>query len=729
MRRSTASWLTALLITLLLIGTMIVSGIPTGARASSRLEPIDIPGQPNLQFATNTPSPIRVGGIIWNDRSRDGRRDESEPGLAEITVQLWNSGKTELLNSAMSDGDGRYSLSAPGPGRYHVRVVLPTETDQFTLKDIPDAGERFDSDINPGGNSLGFSDLFTLDPGLIELNTIDAGIIRQRTPPPTNTPVPATIGNFIWDDRDQDGHQDLDEPGVAGVTVELWTSDKTALLASTVTNGGGFYTLPTLGPGSYRVRVVPPNVSDQFSLKNSPSAGASLDSDINRIGLDYGFTDVITIPPNIFGITTVDAGIIAYQTPTPTHTPMPINIGNFVWDDRDQDGIQDPDEPGVPGVIVQLWNGSKSTLIASTTTNGGGNYVLTAPVPGNYRVRLVLPNELDRFAPKDAQAATDQFDSDINPSGDNLGFTDILSIPADVLNITNVDAGIIRFVTPTPTSTPAPITIGNFVWLDVDGNGVQDSSEPGLSGIIVQLWNSTKTTLIDSTTTSSSGSYSLRAPGPMRVRVQVMLPEGASITVKDSVFANDQIDSDFNAGGPDVGYTDVIVLAPDMPTITNVDAGLRGVPVTPTRRATATPTQTPTSLPTATPTPFTPPPTETRTPTRTFTPTDTPTLTPTFTPTPTDTPTFTPTFTPTDTATFTPTPTDTPTLTPTFTPTDTPTNTPTNTPEPPTDTPVPSATPEPPTDTPVPTEETQPAPLARPTRAAPLVLPTPLFFE
>ena len=52
-----------------------------------------------------------------------------------------------------------------------------------------------------------------------------------------------------------------------------------------------------------------------------------------------------------------------FRTPTPTRTPTPINVGNFVWDDLDQDGRQDAGEPGLAGIVVQLWNGTKTQII------------------------------------------------------------------------------------------------------------------------------------------------------------------------------------------------------------------------------------------------------------------------------------------------------------------------------------------------------------------------------
>src|SRR5690242_11069783 len=93
----------------------------------------------------------------------------------------------------------------------------------------------------------------------------------------------------------------------------------------------------------------------------------------------------------------------AINTPTPTRTPTPINVGNFVWNDLDQDGRQDAGEPGLAGVTVQLWNAAKTNLIAQTTTNSNGNYTLQAPSPGDYRVRVLLPDPtLDQFSPKDS---------------------------------------------------------------------------------------------------------------------------------------------------------------------------------------------------------------------------------------------------------------------------------------------------------------------------------------
>ncbi len=64
--------------------------------------------------------------------------------------------------------------------------------------------------------------------------------------------------------------------------------------------------------------------------------------------------------------------IITYDTEFVCPNP-PIEIGNYVWEDTDGDGIQEAGEPGIPGVTVQLFSDS-GTLLATTETGPDGNY-------------------------------------------------------------------------------------------------------------------------------------------------------------------------------------------------------------------------------------------------------------------------------------------------------------------------------------------------------------------
>ncbi|MEZ4912573.1 MAG: SdrD B-like domain-containing protein [Chitinophagales bacterium] len=67
--------------------------------------------------------------------------------------------------------------------------------------------------------------------------------------------------------------------------------------------------------------------------------------------------------------------------------PAPLEIGNRVWEDTDGDGIQDPDELGIDGVTVHLYDGA--TLVGTTTTANGGQWYFN---DSNVLNNELLPN-------------------------------------------------------------------------------------------------------------------------------------------------------------------------------------------------------------------------------------------------------------------------------------------------------------------------------------------------
>ena len=69
----------------------------------------------------------------------------------------------------------------------------------------------------------------------------------------------------------------------------------------------------------------------------------------------------------------------------------PLEIGNYVWRDNDNDGIQDADEPGIAGVVVQLYR-TNGTLVASATTNVNGQYYFNTQLAVNTAYYVVFGN-------------------------------------------------------------------------------------------------------------------------------------------------------------------------------------------------------------------------------------------------------------------------------------------------------------------------------------------------
>jgi protocatechuate 3,4-dioxygenase beta subunit len=350
-------------------------------------------------------------------------------------------------------------------------------------------------------------------------------------------PAGASIGDYVWYDPDSDGIQDPGELGLPGVTVNLLDGSGN-LLASTPADSSGYYEFDGLLPGNYQLQfVAPPGY--QFSPQGE-GADSSLDSDADPSGR----TVVVSLATDE-DQTDLDAGL--YSTGSG-------GIGDFVWDDLNANGIQDPGEPGLSGMTVNLLDGLGNWR-ASTTTDGSGHYQFAGLAPGNYQLQFIAPPGY-QFSLQ-GQGGDSTRDSDADPSGR----TAVLSLAADQ-NRTDIDAGL--YFTGSGGSGGS---IGDFVWDDLNDNGIQDAGEPGLSGVTVNLldglgnWRS-------STTSDGSGHYQFGGLAPGNYQLQFVPPSGYQFSPQGAGGDSTQ-DSDANASGA----TAVLSLATNQRR-TDLDAGL-----------------------------------------------------------------------------------------------------------------------------------------------------------
>ncbi|HST40623.1 MAG TPA: SdrD B-like domain-containing protein [Conexibacter sp.] len=201
-------------------------------------------------------------------------------------------------------------------------------------------------------------------------------------------------------------------------------------------------------------------------------------------------------------------------------------VGDRVWLDDDRDGVQDAGEPGIAGIEVRLSGPGggavtdlDGTAVGAQLTDADGSYLFTnlPPLPAGQHYTVTLDNAqpaLDGLTPtlagRGGDAGRDSSDGSAD-SGDLDG--------ADPSDLT-LDFGFLA---------PA-VSVGDLVWRDGDGDGVQDPGEPGIAGVELTLTGPGGGAVTDVTgapvgpvTTGAGGAYAFVLLSP--------LPAGEHYTV------------------------------------------------------------------------------------------------------------------------------------------------------------------------------------------------------
>ena len=267
-------------------------------------------------------------------------------------------------------------------------------------------------------------------------------------------------------------------------------------------------------------------------------------------------------------------------------------IGSYVYHDSNSNGTKDAGELGIPGVVVELVQGS--TVISTATTDVNGKYLFTNTPNGTYTVRIGASNftvggafyntyqvkwytknstsvnttlncndnlsinfgyyktcigitkTADKLSYKSGETVTytikvencgdiqlhggvDVYDAllgmnpyhiDVLDPGNTYKFTGTYVTGnkdcGQLLNTVRAEGHPVdgsayvndtTHVTVSVTCIPACTTnkIGDFIWHDTNLNGIQDTGENGIPGVIVELLQGT--TVIATTTTDVNGKY------------------------------------------------------------------------------------------------------------------------------------------------------------------------------------------------------------------------------
>ena len=316
--------------------------------------------------------------------------------------------------------------------------------------------------------------------------------------PDNTSSVPLTAGYTIagklYNDADASFNSSDSEAPYAGVTVALLKKDGTPVLdkdgnpMTAVTDAEGKYSFVGLPLGEYTVSVVDPT--------SGPLAGTKpTEAYTGR----YKTTADVTIAEATGSVIDVNFGFV-----------KPASVGDYTWMDVNRDGLQDADEPALPGVTVTLTRADGSAVtdasgnpVAAVTTDANGKYVFENLLPGDYKVSFQ--------APAGYEATTSEAGDDraADSNGASASVTLVQGQTDDTIDFGAVGTGV----------------IGDQLFLDVNQNGgnAPDAGDKPLAGVKVTLtWTGPGgITRTYETTTDAEGKYKFEnlLPGEYKVSV------------------------------------------------------------------------------------------------------------------------------------------------------------------------------------------------------------------
>ena len=540
----------------------------------------------------------RLSGKVYYDANDSSSYTNGEEGFKDITVELLGPDGA-VIATTTTDTDGNYSFTRLPAGDYTVKV-----TKAGAIANL-DQTEDLDSTKDNTSGTV------TLNADNPVQENINFGYVKKH----------AISGN-VYLDQNRDKTKDGGDIPQSGITVNLVDASGT-VVATTTTDADGNYSFTGLGDGTYTVQVdktgplasteqtedpdaTKDNTSGDITLElNDPikenvnfgyisdnSISGTVYRDDNRSGalnsgesgypeqtvqlLDKDGTVIATtktdangmysfdkLPDGTYSVKVVKDGALAdtEQTGDPDSTldnasePITLDEANptkkdvdfgyvpdyfikgTIYRDGNRSGALDTDEKLYEGVTVQLRD-ADGTVVATTTTDADGAYSFDKLPAGTYTVTVVQDGPITGLEQTgDPDATKDNVSESITLNNDNPSTTDV--------NFGYVNNN----------------SLSGTVYRDDSRNGDQDGTEPGYSGVIVQLLDKDGQ-VIAATTTDANGNYSFEH-----------LPDGTySVTVvKDGELADTE-----QTGDPDAtkdNASEPVTLGEDNPSKDHIDFG------------------------------------------------------------------------------------------------------------------------------------------------------------
>ena len=410
-----------------------------------------------------------LSGFVYHDANNNGVFDAGEEPIAGVLLTLLDA-QGSAAATQRTDSSGAYAFTRLHAGSYTVVESHPTGwTDgQDTAGSV--AGTSVGQAVNPGDRIEGIV-LQWGDEGV----DYDFGELK-----------PARISGTVYQSG---GHGTCFEPGpdllpLAGVSILLQGTEG-SILARTTTDAQGRYQFTGLLPGIYTV------------VEQTPEGW--IDGG-ERVGTVHGNPVGYVQENDVIGGIWLLSGEAGEDYDFCEHPPS--SLSGHVYHDLNNDGRFGEDEPPIAGVLVALQDETGGIVATARTAEDGSFAFLNLPA-GLYALVETHPDGwLDG---QDAEGTIEGIRTGraINP-GDEIQDIHLRWGEQGV----DYDFGELL-----------PSSLAGLVHVDSDGDCKQDTGEPPLSGITLQLLDA-RGNVVATTQTNAAGQYRFAGllPGVYEVR-------------------------------------------------------------------------------------------------------------------------------------------------------------------------------------------------------------------